>query len=56
MRKFIQKELQRYFFISKHKNRTLEEKIKIVQEFKNIATISYLNNKYEISGFGTISR
>ena len=42
--------------MGKHKKRTLEEKIKIVKEFKNGATISYLNNKYEISGFGTISR
>ena len=29
---------------------------KIVKEFKNGATISYLNNKYGISGMGTVSR
>ena len=27
-----------------------------VKEFKKGATISYLNNKYGISGFGTVSR
>lgn len=42
--------------MGKQKNRTLEEKIKIVKEFKKGATISYLNNKYGISGTGTISR
>ena len=35
---------------------TLDQKIKIVKEFKKGATISYLNNKYGISGCGTISR
>lgn len=42
--------------MGKHKKWTLEEKVKIVKEFKNGATISYLNNKYGISGMGTISR
>lgn len=42
--------------MGKHKKWTLEEKVKIVKEFKKGATISYLNNKYGISGFGTISR
>ena len=42
--------------MGKHKNWTLDQKIKIVKEFKNGATISYLNNKYGISGCGTISR
>lgn len=42
--------------MGKHKKWTLEEKIRIVKEFKNGATISYLNNKYEISGMGTVSR
>ena len=40
----------------KHKKWTLEDKVKIVKEFKKGATISYLNNKYGISGCGTISR
>ncbi|HHX68928.1 MAG TPA: hypothetical protein GX708_12855 [Gallicola sp.] len=42
--------------MGKHKKRTLEQKIKIVKEFKKGATISYLNDKYGISGVGTISR
>lgn len=42
--------------MGKHKKWTLEDKIKIVKEFKNGATISYLNNKYDISGMGTVSR
>ena len=42
--------------MGKHKKWTLEQKIKIVKEFKNGATISYLNNKYGISGKGTVSR
>lgn len=41
--------------MGKHKERTLEEKIKIVKEFKNGATIPYLCKKYDISGKGTIS-
>ena len=42
--------------MGKQKKWTLDAKIKIVTEFKQGATISYLNNKYGISGFGTISR
>lgn len=42
--------------MGKHKKRTLEEKIKIVKEFRNGATVSYLNKKYGISGMGTVSR
>lgn len=42
--------------MGKQRKWTLEEKEKIVKEFKNGATISYLNNKYGISGFGTVSR
>ena len=42
--------------MGKHKKWTLETKIKIVKEFKQGATISYLNNKYGISGCGTVSR
>lgn len=41
--------------MGKQKEWTLEDKVKIVKEFKNGATISYLNNKYGISGTGTIS-
>ena len=41
--------------MGKHKKWTLEQKIQIVKEFKQGATISYLNNKYGISGMGTIS-
>lgn len=42
--------------MGKHKKWTLEQKIQIVKEFKKGATISYLNNKYDISGCGTVSR
>ena len=42
--------------MGKHKKWTLEDKVKIVTEFKKGATISYLNNKYGISGCGTVSR
>ena len=42
--------------MGKHKIWNLEQKVKIVKEFKEGATISYLNNKYDISGRGTISR
>ena len=42
--------------MGKHKKWTLEQKVKIVKEFKNGATISYLNIKYGISGMGTVSR
>ncbi len=42
--------------MGKQKKWTLQQKIKIVKEFKQVSTISYLNNKYEISGCGTVSR
>ena len=42
--------------MGKHKKWTLEDKVKIVKKFKKGATISYLNNKYDISGCGTVSR
>ena len=42
--------------MGKHKKWTLEQKVKIVKEFKNRATILYLNNKYGFSGMGTVSR
>ena len=42
--------------MGKHKKWTLEDKVKIVKEFKKGATISYLNNKYGISGCGTVNR
>ena len=42
--------------MGKHKKWTLEQKTKIVKEFKKGASISYLNNKYVISGMGTLSR
>ena len=42
--------------MGKHKKWVLEDKIKIVKEFKKGATISYLNKKYGISGCGTVSR
>lgn len=42
--------------MGKHKKWTLEQKIVIVKEFKSGATITYLNNKYGVSGTGTISR
>lgn len=42
--------------MGKQKKWTLQQKIKIVNEFKQGATISYLNNKYGISGCGTVSR
>ena len=42
--------------MGKHKKWTLEDKVKIVKEFKKGATISYLNDKYGISGCGTVSR
>ena len=56
MVKFIQEGLWRCFFMGKHKKWVLEDKIKIVKEYKKGATISYLNNKYGISGCGTVSR
>lgn len=42
--------------MGKHKKWTIEQKKQIVKEFKEGATISYLNNKYGISGCGTVSR
>ena len=42
--------------MGKHKKWTLDDKVKIVKEVKNGVTISYLNNKYGISGNGTVSR
>lgn len=42
--------------MGKQKKWTLQQKIKIVKEFKQVSTISYLNNKYGISGCGTVSR
>lgn len=42
--------------MGKHKKWTLDDKVKIVKEFKTGATVSYLNNKYGISGCGTVSR
>ena len=42
--------------MGKHIKLTLEQIFNIVKEFKNGATISYLNNKYGISGMGTVSR
>ena len=42
--------------MGKHKKWTFDEKVKIVKEFKKGATISYLNNKYGISGCGTVRR
>ena len=42
--------------MGKHKKWTLENKVQIVKEFKNGATINYLMKKYEISNTGTVSR
>ena len=42
--------------MGRHNNKTLEEKVKIVKEFKKGATIHYLISKYDISSPGTISR
>lgn len=42
--------------MGKHKKWTLEDKIKMVTEFKQGASIPYLNKKYGVSGMGTISR
>ena len=42
--------------MGKQKKWTLEDKVKIVKEFKKGATISYLNNKYGITGTCIISR
>ena len=56
MVQFIQKEFWRCFFVGKHKKWTIEQKQEIIKEFKQGATITYLNNKYGISGAGTVSR
>ena len=42
--------------MGKHKKQTLEDKVKIVKEFKQRTTVNYLNQKYEISSCRTISR
>ena len=42
--------------MGKQRKWTLEEKEKIVTEFRNGATISYLMKKHNISGWGTVSR
>lgn len=42
--------------MGKHNNKTLNEKIKIVKEYKSGATCSYLMKKYNVSNAGTISR
>ena len=42
--------------MGKHKKWTYNQKVQIVKEFKSGASIPYLNNKYGISGMGTISR
>lgn len=41
--------------MGKQKKWTLEQKIQIVKEFKNGATISYLMKKYDIPSWGTVS-
>ena len=41
--------------MGKQKKWTLEEKVKIVKEFKKGATISYLMKKYDIPSWGTVS-
>lgn len=41
--------------MGKHKKWTLEEKNKIVKEFKNGATILYLMKKYDIPSVSTVS-
>lgn len=42
--------------MGKHKKWTLDEKVRIIKEFRKGVTLSYLNNKYGISGTGTVSR
>lgn len=42
--------------MGKHKKWTLEQKVKIVKEFKKGATISYLCKKYGITSTGIVSR
>lgn len=41
--------------MGKHKQRTYDEKVNIVKEFKNGASIPYLCKKHGINGKGTIS-
>ena len=41
--------------MGKQKKWTLEEKVKIVSEFKKGSTISYLMKKYDIPSCGTVS-
>lgn len=41
--------------MGKQRQRTYEEKLEIVKEFKSGATISYLMKKYGVSHSGTIS-
>ena len=41
--------------MGKNRKWTLEEKEKIVKEFRNGATISYLMKKYNIPSWGTVS-
>ena len=41
--------------MGKHRKWTLEEKVQIVKEFKQGATISYLMKKYGIPSVGTVS-
>lgn len=42
--------------MEQQKKWTIEQKIQIVTEFKQGATINYLRKKYDISSTGTISR
>lgn len=42
--------------MGKHKKWTIEQKLQIVKEFKQGESIRYLCKKYEVSGYGTISR
>ena len=42
--------------MSKQIKWTLEQKVKIVKEFKKGSTISYLMKKYGIPSWGTVSR
>lgn len=42
--------------MGKQRKWTLEEKEKIVKEYRNGATISYLMKKYDIPSWGTVSR
>lgn len=41
--------------MGKHRKWPLEEKIKIIKEFKKGATISYLMKKYDIPSCGAVS-